>query len=131
MVFSKDFLYTSQHNSENQTLIQRFSLEPKLNYQKSSLLSGLLLNNGILPRGSKSSIITTLSSGKFTSYKVSNFDAQFSEVGSKELLSGNLTFDGAELIGNMLFFTHKTGALLATRDLGKGSSPASPELSFE
>ena len=131
LVFSQDFLYTSQHNSENQTLIQRFSLEPKLNYQKSSLLSGFLLNNGILPRGSKSSIITTLSSGKFTSYQVTNFDAQFSEVGGKELLSGNLTFDGAELIGDMLFFTHETGALLATRDLGKGSSPASPELSLE
>ena len=131
LVFSQDFLYTSQHNSENQTLIQRFSLEPKLNYQKSSLLSGILLNNGILPRGSKSSIITTLSSGKFNRYQVTNFDAQFSEVGSKELLSGNLTFDGAELIGDMLFFTHETGALLATRDLGKGSSPASPELSFE
>ena len=131
LVFSQDFLYTSQHDNENQTLIQRFSLEPKLNYQKSSLLSGFLLNNGILPRGSKSSIITTLSSGKFTSYQVTNFDAQFSEVGGKELLSGNLTFDGAELISDMLFFTHETGALLATRDLGKGSSPASPELSLE
>lgn len=131
LVFFQDFLYTSQHNNENQTLIQRFSLEPKLNYQKSSLLSGILLNNGILPRGSKSSIITTLSSGKFNRYQVTNFDAQFSEVGSKELLSGNLTFDGAELIGDMLFFTHETGALLATRDLGKGSSPASPELSLE
>ena len=131
LVFSQDFLYTSQHNSENQTLIQRFSLEPKLNYQKSSLLSGIFLNNGILPRGSKSSIITTLSSGKFNRYQVTNFDAQFSEVGGKELLSGNLTFDGAELIGDMLFFTHETGALLATRDLGKGSSPASPELSLE
>ena len=131
LVFSQDFLYTSQHNSENQTLIQRFSLGPKLNYQKSSLLSGFLLNNGILPRGSKSSIITTLSSGKFNRYQVTNFDAQFSEVGGKELLSGNLTFDGAELIGDMLFFTHETGALLATRDLGKGSSPASPELSLE
>ena len=131
LVFSQDFLYTSQHNSENQTLIQRFSIEPKLNYQKSSLLSGFLLNNGILPRGSKSSMITTLSSGKFNRYQVTNFDAQFSEVGSKELLSGNLTFDGAELIGDMLFFTHETGALLATRDLGKGSSPASPELSLE
>lgn len=131
LVFSQDFLYTSQHNNENQTLIQRFSLEPKLNYQKSSLLSGFLLNNGILPRGSKSSIITILSSGKFNRYQVTNFDAQFSEVGGKELLSGNLTFDGAELIGDMLFFTHETGALLATRDLGKGSSPASPELSLE
>ena len=131
MVFSQDFLYTSQHNNENQTLIQRFSLEPKLNYQKSSLLSGFLLNNGILPRGSKSSIITTLSSGKFNRYQVTNFDAQFSEVGGKELLSGNLAFDGAELIGDMLFFTHETGALLATKDLGKGSSPASPELSLE
>lgn len=131
LVFSQDFLYTSQHNNENQTLIQRFSLEPKLNYQKSSLLSGFLLNNGILPRGSKSSMITTLSSGKFNRYQVTNFDAQFSEVGSKELLSGNLTFDGAELIGDMLFFTHETGALLATRGLGKGSSPASPELSLE
>jgi len=48
-----------------------------------------------------------LSSGKFNRYQVTNFDAQFSEVGSKELLSGNLTFDGAELIGDMLFFTHK------------------------
>ena len=131
LVFSQDFLYTSQHNSENQTLIQRFSLEPKLNYQKSSLLSGFLLNNGILPRGSKSSIITTLSSGKFNRYQVTNFDAQFSEVGGKELLSGNLSFDGAELIGDILFFIHETGALLATRDLGKGSSPASPELSLE
>lgn len=131
LVFFQDFLYTSQHNNGNQTLIQRFSLEPKLNYQKSSLLSGFLLNNGILPRGSKSSIITTLSSGKFNRYQVTNFDAQFSEVGGKELLSGNLTFDGAELIGDMLFFTHETGALLATRDLGKGSSPASPELSLE
>lgn len=131
LVFSQDFLYTSQHNNENQTLIQRFSLEPKLNYQKSSLLSGFLLNNGILPRSSKSSIITILSSGKFNRYQVTNFDAQFSEVGGKELLSGNLTFDGAELIGDMLFFTHETGALLATRDLGKGSSPASPELSLE
>lgn len=70
-----------------ETLIQRFSLEPKLNYQKSALLSGELIDKGIIPRGSKSSFITFLSSGKFTRYLVSNFDAQFSEVGSKELLA--------------------------------------------
>lgn len=129
-VFSDDFLYTSQTTNDQWTLIQRFLLEPKINYQKSIILSGNLLSNGLIPRGTKSSIITTLFSGKFGKYLVSNFDSHFVEVGTKEILSRNKTFNSVEVLGNQLFLASEDEVLLALQELGKWSKIPTRTLSL-
>lgn len=96
--FSKDFLYASSERWPEQSLAQRFALEPKINYQKSELLSGKSLSNSILSEKTKSAFITERKSWKLKSYILTPFDERFIAQTSVELFSGNESYSSAQLI---------------------------------
>lgn len=114
--FSKDFLYASSERWPEQSLAQRFALEPKINYQKSELLSGKSLSNSILTEKTKSAFITERKSWKLKSYILTPFDERFIAQTSVELFSGNESYSSAQLLENYLLLSNQEQfALLAER----------------
>lgn len=125
--FSKDFLYTSSKRWTEQSLAQRFSLEPKINYQKSELLSGTTLQNSILTEKTKSAFITERKSWKLKFYLLTPFDERFIAQKKVELFSGNESYSSAQLLGNHLFLNNQQQfALLAEQLENRNFQPKEP-----
>lgn len=106
-IFSKNHLYAATTTPSQETRLQIFWLEPKINYQRSVLLSGEIIDHAFFSNQNKVGIITKRSSGKFHNYLVSELNGQTSKLQQQEIWSWTTEYSHGTLLWETLLLETK------------------------
>ena len=106
-IFSKNHLYAATTTPSQETRLQIFWLEPKINYQRSILLSGEIIDHAFFSNQNKVGITTKRSSGKFHNYLVSELNGQTSKLQQQEIWSWTTEYSHGTLLWETLLLETK------------------------